>query len=113
MNVGYKICYIQLVLVFIRCLLFKFVVLKYCTQFTVLNNQIQTNMNPTPPQFSRFWHFVWLLFMQPITLYSRLNACGIKKPDAPLLNLKYWFAKDKIRTIKRQYLKQMLLILVS
>lgn len=67
-------------------------------------------MNSEQPKLPDFWPLVWLLFMQPITLHHRLKACGIDEPDAPFFKL--WFAKDETRTIKRQYVKQMLRLLL-
>ena len=35
-------------------------------------------MTATMPGYA---HFVWLFFMQPITLHERLKACGVDEPD--------------------------------
>ena len=53
---------------------------------------------------------LWLILMQPITLHHRLKACGIESPDASIFKL--WFAQDETRSIKRQYVKQFLLLLL-
>ena len=47
--------------------------------------------------------------MQPITLYHRLQACGIANPNATFLAL--WFAQDANRLIKRQYVRYLLKLL--
>ncbi|RKZ77707.1 MAG: hypothetical protein DRR19_27545 [Candidatus Parabeggiatoa sp. nov. 1] len=53
---------------------------------------------------------LWLILMQPFTLRHRLKACGIENPDASVFKL--WFAKDETRSIKHQYVKQFLLLLL-
>ena len=67
-------------------------------------------MNSEKPELPRFLHFVWLFFMQPITLSHQLKACGIDDPDARLLKL--WFDKDETRPMKRQYVKYLLTLLL-
>lgn len=66
-------------------------------------------MNSEPSQFPIFCQFVWLFFMQPITLHHRLKACGIENPDATFQAL--WFAQDVTRSIKRQYIKYLFILL--
>jgi formylglycine-generating enzyme required for sulfatase activity len=53
---------------------------------------------------------LWLVLMQPITLRHRLKACGIGNPDASIFKL--WLAKDETRSIKHQYIKQLLVLLL-
>ena len=60
-------------------------------------------MNSEPSQLPSFRQFVWLFFMQPITLHHRLKACGIDEPNATYRAL--WFAQDANRLVKRQYVK--------
>lgn len=52
----------------------------------------------------------WLFFMQPITLHYRLKACGIEDPDIPLLKL--YLVKDASSPLKRQYMLNMLGVLL-
>lgn len=63
-------------------------------------------MNLEQLQFPTFRQFIWLFFMQPITLHYRLKTCGIENPGATLLAL--WFASDATHSIKRQYVKYLL-----
>ncbi|MEK8015483.1 MAG: hypothetical protein VSS75_001360, partial [Candidatus Parabeggiatoa sp.] len=53
---------------------------------------------------------LWLILIQPNTLRHRLKACGIENPDASIFKL--WFAQDETRSIKRQYVKKFLLLLL-
>ena len=32
-------------------------------------------------QMPGYWRFVWMFFMQPLTLHERLKACGIAEPE--------------------------------
>lgn len=35
-----------------------------------------------------YLHFVWMYFMQPMTLHDRLRGCGITQPD--ITSLTWW-----------------------
>lgn len=66
-------------------------------------------MNSASVQFPTFRQFLWLFFMQPVTLHYRLKACGIEKPNATLRKL--WFAQDAARLVKRQYVRYLFILL--
>ena len=66
-------------------------------------------MNSELSQLPTFRQFLWLFFMQPITLHYRLKAGGVENPDATLLTL--WFAPDATRSVKRQYIKYLFILL--
>jgi hypothetical protein len=63
-------------------------------------------MNSEKIQLPTFRQFLWLFFMQPITLHYRLKAGGIEDPNATLQAL--WFAPKASRLVKRHYIEYLL-----
>jgi energy-coupling factor transporter ATP-binding protein EcfA2 len=56
-------------------------------------------MKPTMPGYA---HFVWLFFMQPITLHERLKACGVDEPG--ISGWKWWRQRKALHENYRAYL---------
>lgn len=63
-------------------------------------------MNSKQSKLPIFRQFLWLFFMQPITLHYRLKAGGIENPNATLQAL--WFAQNANCSVKRHYIKYLL-----
>jgi hypothetical protein len=55
-------------------------------------------------------HFVWLLFMQPITLRERLEACGVDEPG--ISAWKWWRQRRTLHANYRVYRSRLLVILL-
>ncbi|MDY6992154.1 MAG: hypothetical protein SVR94_06040, partial [Pseudomonadota bacterium] len=72
---------------------------------------IQEETQPDPNEKTKLpsvFGLIWSLFMQPITLHHRLQACGITMPNAPLLTL--WQAPGADQQVKRQYILRLLAV---
>lgn len=58
-----------------------------------------------------YWELLWMLFMMPVRLHRRLNACGIGKPGD--FGWRLWLAPTGERAIHRAYVQRMLLVVTT
>lgn len=66
-------------------------------------------MTEGSPSLPGYWHFAWMIFMQPMTLHHRLMACGIDKPD--ISGWTYWRQRHSHNHAYGDYLARLCFLL--
>lgn len=66
-------------------------------------------MTEDRPPLPGYWKFLWMFWMQPVTLHRRLKECGIERPGMPGWRLLYLVLRGG--TIERSYLMRIVGVL--
>lgn len=63
-----------------------------------------------PPQLPRYWHFLWMFFMQPVTLHYQLKACGIDNLN--ITGIAWWRQHKTVGVAYFSYMLRMHFVLM-
>lgn len=67
-------------------------------------------MNDARPRLPGYWHFAWMFFMQPVTLYDRLQAAGIEQPG--ISGWSYLRRRRELTPAYGDYMKRLTVLLL-
>lgn len=67
-------------------------------------------VTPAKPELPGYWHFAWMFFMQPVTLYRWLKASGIEEPN--ISGWKWWKRRSELAGCYRVYFLRLLFLVV-